>query len=217
MSRGRRSVLRRDWLRTCGTAGLTGIAGCLSESSEPVLREGFEDGIGNWEADAAIGPEVDLDEFEWEVNVSDEEATGGNHSLRIWNEGSYDDGTTWAVHPVSGDPEQAYRMNVSAQFWSEGESFNLIRSAVMRLGPDRPAVEEDFPAPGQNTTEFGETPYGGLREPLWLAEGWHEYSFEWTTPALSTDTLYLAVGTSVVWETNTTHYVDDIVIEAESR
>lgn len=208
---------RRDWLRTCGTVGFIGIAGCLSWSIEPIFREGFEDGIGDWEADAAIGPEVDFEEFEWEVSVSDAEAADGDHSLRIWNEGSYDDGTTWAVHPVTINPEQAYRMNVSAQFWSLSESFNLIRSAVMRLGPDRPAVEEDFPAPGQNTTEFGETPYGGLREPLSLAEGWYEYSFEWTTPPLSDDTIYLAVGTSVVWETDATHYVDEIMIEAEPR
>ncbi len=208
---------RRELLRGCGAFGIAGIAGCLGESDDLVFYEGFEEGIGDWEADAAIGPEVDIEEFEWEVDVSDEEAADGDYSLRIWNEGDYDDGTTWAVHPVSVEPGQAYQMSVTAQFWSESESFNLIRSAVMRLGPDRPVVEEDFPAPGQNTTQFGETPYGGLREPLWLADGWHEYTFEWTTPELSTDTLYLAVGTTVVWETAATHYVDEIVVEAEPR
>ncbi len=149
------------------------------------------------------------------MNVSDDEAAEGDHSLRIWNEGDYDDGTTWLVNPVSVEPDQAYQVTVTTQCWSESESFNLIRSVVMRLGPDFPSVEEDFPAPGQNTTEFGETPYDGLREPLWLAEGWYEDTFEWTTPDLSADTLYLALGTSVVWETDATHYVDEIVVEAE--
>jgi hypothetical protein len=87
----------------------------------------------------------------------------------------------------------------------------------MRLGSDRPAVEEDFPEPGQNTTEYGETPYGGLREPLWLTDGWREYSFEWTTPELTTDTLYVAVGTSVIWEGDATHYVDDVSVELQTR
>lgn len=203
--------------RVCGGAGVFGIAGCLSGSGETKFREGFEDGIGDWERYAAIGPEVDIGDFKWEIGVDDTEAAEGDHSLRIWNEGSYDDGTTWAVHPVSVEPGQAYQMSVTAKFWSESESFNLIRGAVMRLGPDRPTAEEDFPEPGQNTTELGETPYGGLREPLWLTNGWHEYAFEWTTPELSTETLYLAVGTTVVWETGATHYVDDIVVESESR
>jgi hypothetical protein len=41
----------------------------------------------------------------------------------------------------------------------------------MRLGPEPPEVEEEFPHPGVNTSDLGETPYGGLREPLWLADG----------------------------------------------
>ncbi|MDX1746794.1 MAG: hypothetical protein R3324_12710, partial [Halobacteriales archaeon] len=71
----------------------------------------------------------------------------------------------------------------------------------------------EFPHPGVNTTALGETPYGGLREPLWLADGWREYTFEWTMPALSTETLYVSVGTSVIWEGDATHYVDDISVE----
>lgn len=68
-----------------------------------------------------------------------------------------------------------------------------------------------------NTTEFGETPAGGLREPLSLADGWREYRFEWTTPELSTDTLYLALGTAVVWETDLENYIDDTTLTLEPR
>ncbi|PSP82412.1 hypothetical protein BRC83_08895 [Halobacteriales archaeon QS_1_68_17] len=28
----------------------------------------------------------------------------GDRSLRIWNEGDYDDGVTWGVHPVAVEP-----------------------------------------------------------------------------------------------------------------
>lgn len=186
-------------------------------STSSAFREGFEDGVGEWKGDVAIGPEVDIDEFEWELEVSDGEAVAGDRSLRIWNEGDYDDGVTWGVHPVPVESGQSYRATVTAQFWSESESFNTIRDAVMRLGPEPPNVEEDFPHPGVNTTALGETPYGGLREPLWLTDGWREYTFEWTTPELSTDTLYVAVGTSVVWEGDATHYVDDISVELEAK
>lgn len=68
-----------------------------------------------------------------------------------------------------------------------------------------------------NTTALGETPSGGLREPLHLEAGWREYAFEWSTPELSPGTLYVAVGTTVVWETGATHFVDDVAVELAPR
>ncbi|MDZ5811330.1 hypothetical protein U4E84_08210 [Halorubrum sp. AD140] len=208
---------RRTYLKLGAAAGAATVAGCADGSSETAFEEGFEDGLGEWESGAAIGPEVELEEFEWEFDVSGEEAASGERSLRIWNEGDYDDGVTWGVHPVPVEPEQAYEATVSVDIWSESESFNTLRDAVMRLGPEPPVAEEDFPHPGVNTTELGETPYGGLREPLWLADGWRGYTFEWTTPDLSTDTLHVAVGHAVIWEGEATHYVDDVSVELEPR
>lgn len=158
---------------------------------------------------------MDIEEFEWEFDVSDTEAASDDRSLRIWNEGDYDDGVTWGIHPVSVKSGQAHQATGTSQFWSESESFNMLRDAVMRLGP---ACRRGGLSPsGINTTNLGETPYGGLREPLWLSDGWREYAFEWTSPELSTDTLYVAVGTAVIWESDVTHYVDDITVEFEER
>ena len=151
------------------------------------------------------------------MDISGTEAAEGNHSLRVWNEGDYDDGVTWGSHPIAVESGQAYRIEATGQFWSESESFNTIRHAVMRLGPDPAEVEDDFPQLGVNSTEFGETSFGGLREPLWLSDGWREYSFEWTTPELSTDTLHFAVGTAVIWEADATHYIDDLSVTIEPR
>ncbi|WP_241966805.1 hypothetical protein [Haloplanus aerogenes] len=192
------------------------MAGCTRGRGGPAFQEGFENGLGDWQANAAIGPEVNIEEFEWEVTVSGEQAMSGERSLRIWNEGDYDDGVTWVTHPVPVPSGGADEATVRAQIWSESESFNTLRDAVMRLGPERPETEEEFPHPGVNTTALGETPYGGLREPLWLADGWREYTFEWTMPSLSTETLYVSVGTSVIWEGDATHYVDDISVEFDS-
>jgi hypothetical protein len=211
----RRDALRAGALAAVG--GLASAAGCAGRIGESAFHEGFEDGAGDWTADAAIGPEVDVEEFEWSVAVSREEAAEGERSLRVFNEGDYDDGTTWAVHPVAVEPGRAYSVEVTARIWSESESFNTLRDAVMRLGPEPPEAEEDFPHPGVNTGALGETPYGGLREPLWLADGWREYAFEWTAPELSTDTLYLAVGTSVIWEGDATHFFDDLSVEPRPR
>ena len=155
---------RRDQIRAGVAAGAAGLAGCASGGDDRAFEEGFEDGIGDWEAGAAIGPEVELEDFAWEVGVSEEAAAAGERSLRIWNQGDYDDGVTWAVHPVPIESDESYRIEVSGQFWSESESFNTIRHALMRLAPEPPETEEEFPQPGLNTTELGETPYGGLRD-----------------------------------------------------
>jgi len=214
------AVNRRDLLRRgvgFGVGAGVGLAGCIAPGDDAVLSEGFEEGIGDWTAEAAIGPEVDVSEFEWAVDVSTAQASEGARSLRIFNEGDYDDGTTWAVHPVPVESGRAYTASVRAGFWSESESFNTLRDAVMRLGSEQPEAETSFPNPGVNTSALGETPYGGLREPLWLADGWREYAFEWTTPTLSTDTLYVAVGTTVIWEGDATHFVDTLSVALTPR
>jgi hypothetical protein len=210
-------MYRRDVLRAGAATSVAGVAGCTDPRDGPDFTESFEDGLGEWEPRAAIGPEVDIEESAWEVDLSAAEAADGERSLRVWNEGDYDDGVTWASHPISIEPGRAYRITATGQFWSESESFNTIRHAVMRLGPDPAEIESDFPQLGVNSTDFGRTPYGGLREPLWLADGWREYSFEWTTPELSTDTLHFAVGTAVIWEADATHYVDDLSVVVEPR
>ena len=210
-------MLRRAVLRAGVAFGVVGVAGCTSPRTGSDFAEGFENGIGDWEASATIGPEVDLEDFAWEVDVSETEAAEGERSLRIWNQGDYDDGVTWVSHPISVEPGRAYQVEASGQFWSESESFNTIRHAVMRLGPEPATVEEDFPQLGVNSTEFGETPFGGLREPLWLADGWRKYSFEWTTPELSTETLHFAVGTAVIWEADAEHFVDALSVTVQPR
>lgn len=208
---------RRELLRTGVLAGAAVVTGCVGRPGGSSFEEGFEDGIGDWEAGAAIGPEVVLEEFDWELEVSGEQAHEGARSLRIWNEGDHDDGVTWGTHPVPVEAGRAYDVAVSAQFWSESESFNTLRDAVMQLGPEPPETEADFPESGENTTDRGVTPCGGLREPLWLTEGWREYAFEWTTPELATDTLHVAVGTSVVWESDVAHFVDAVTVELAPR
>jgi hypothetical protein len=50
-----------------------------------------------------------------------------------------------------------------------------------------------------------------------LSDGWREYAFEWTTPELTTDTLFVAVGNAVIWEGDATHYVDDLSVTATPR
>lgn len=164
-------MYRRDLIRTGAAISVAGVAGCLGQSDNSDFTEGFEGGLSEWEAKAAIGPEVEIEDFEWEADVSETEAAEGEQSLRVWNEGDYDDGVTWVSHPIPVESGQAYQIEATGQFWTESESFNTIRHAVMRLGPEPAEAENDFPQLGVNSTEFGETPFGGASRAV-MGVGW---------------------------------------------
>ena len=93
--------------------------------------------------------------------------------------------------------------------WSESTSFAVRRDLVVALRPSPPETAADFPDPGANSGTVPDAPFGGLREPLHLAEGWQEYSFTWEPDSVP-ETLYCSVGVSVVWESDATHYFDDL-------
>jgi len=208
---------RRGYLASIA-GGIALGSGCVGfQGGSVAFENGFEDGLGDWTVDAAIGPEVPLSEFDREATVSADQAAEGERSLRLDTEGDHDDGVLWVTHEVPVEPGQAYDATVSLQAWSESESFNSLRDVVARLGPEPPDSEESFPSPGVTSTRFEQTPYGGLRQPLYLSEGWREYSFEWGTPTLSTDTLHVSVGVAVIWESTLTNYVDEVRVSLAPR
>lgn len=208
MDRGRS---RRALLESVGAAVAGGVAvgaaGCITVEDTDVFRESFEEPIAEWERVAAIGPEVPLEAFEWSIGRSERRAAEGSWSCTITTGGAHDDGTAWIVRPIELPDAETYRVDLQA--WSPSESFNVLRHLVVVLAPESPRGEADFPDPGQNTTEIVNAPYGGLREPLHRAAGWEPYAFEWT-PRERVGRAHLAVGASVVWEADVTHYVDAI-------
>jgi hypothetical protein len=211
-----RRLSRRDALRAGAAVGLgTALAGCTLPGNgdggdEPLFAESFEEGLGDWETAAHIGPEEELSDFEWGIERSDEQSVDGDWSLSVFTEGDHDDGTAWATTELSAGDAEAFEVTFEA--WSESESFNILRNVVASLAPEAPEDEQDFPDPGQNSSNVDGAPYGGLREPLHLAEGWYEYSFTWE-PASVPETLSLSLGVSVVWEADATHYFDSVRVE----
>ncbi|MXR42942.1 hypothetical protein GRX01_16530 [Halobaculum sp. WSA2] len=207
---------RRDALRVAGglaSAGLGSLAGCVvGRRPPPTLSDSFEDGMDAWTTGAAIGPEVSLDEFERSISPSTERANSGARSVEVFTEGDYDDGIAWLTRTIDTTDLDADVLRVSVHAWSESESFNVLRNLAVRIGPEPPTTEEDFPPPETVTTPETPTAVGGLRQPLHRVEGWDEYRFEWR-PSEVPDELHLSIGVAVVWEADATHYLDDVLVE----
>lgn len=208
---------RRRLLQTlaAGSAGSV-VAGCLGRPrpQRVTVTDGFEEGLAGWSTAAHIGPDA-ADPFDWRIEVTDERSAEGEQCLAVFTEGDHDDGTAWVVRPIPVERGVAYDVQGSVRAFAASESFNTVRQLVVALGPDAPAEEGDFPAP--DTTSTPDSPIGGLREPLDRQAGWSEYAFEWATPGLDVDELFLAVGVTVVWETDRTDYLDDVRVSLRPR
>ncbi|MFC6786803.1 hypothetical protein ACFQFH_13235 [Halobaculum halobium] len=207
---------RRDALRAAGgvaAAGLGSLAGCVvGRRSPPPLADSFEDGTDAWTTDAAIGPEVPVEEFGWSISPSTERAHTGARSVEVFTEGDYDDGIAWLTRPIDTSGIDADVLRASVHAWSESESFNVLRNLAVRIAPEPPAAEEDFPPPETVTTADSPTAVGGLRQPLHRAAGWDEYRFAWRPRDLP-DELFVSIGVAVVWEADAIHYIDDVRVE----
>ena len=209
---------RRSFLASVGTGLATLVAGCTGgEDADPIrIEEDFEDGLDGWAVRSHVGSDAG-GAFRSEVTLSDEHARSGERSLRLFTGGEHDDGTAWVVRDVAVTPDVAYDATVTVHAWSASESFNTLRHLVAFLGPYEPVVEEDFPAAGENSSGTDGLATGGLREPLDLEAGWRSYSFTWRAPPVEGDRLWLAVGVSVVWETDRADFLDDVAVELVPR
>lgn len=216
------TTTRRRVLLAGGVASSIPV-GCLSlgaDSPDTVgFSDGFEEGFSGWETGSYVpeDPNNPGNPVAWDITRSTERAASGSASLRYFLDGRQDDGTIWIVGPITVETDHAYDVSMRAAAWSASESFNTLAYLVMYAGTAQPTSEGSFPEPGANSTGAGVTRTGGLREVLNQTEGWMTYSFTWKTPSLQTDTIYVAVGISAVWETEMTYFVDEIELTATPR
>jgi len=163
------------------------------------VNEGFEDGFSDWVADAYVplDPNNPGHSVEWNISLVTSTAKSGQYSVRLFIDGSMDDGTIWIERRIGTKKNTQVQVKISLQFYSEQESFNTIAAVVAYAGVRSPESEEDF------------TVVGSANE----VAGWKEYSLETTVNTDSSEELWFAVGISVRWETQMIYFIDDVQIE----
>ena len=182
------------------------------ETTLPVERDGFEEGIDLWQqgADVPLDPNTGQP-VAWSITPSTEEAFDGETSARLELDGSQDDGTIWLTRPISLPADESHELSLSVEAWSPAESeANQISDLVLYMGKEPPSGEASFdPASGPDRA--------ALREPLYQQAGWRPYELSATIEPNASGVVYVAVGVSATWETEILHYLDDISIDVTTR
>ncbi|MEM2912069.1 MAG: hypothetical protein QXM52_00100 [Candidatus Bathyarchaeia archaeon] len=179
---------------------IVGILGILNKSSNSqAIRESFENGFGEWSADADVPPDPNNPSYpvEWHVNRVTNVPRSGQYSLKFFIDGRQNEGTVWIEKKINVKKHTQIQVKVSFWLYSEQESFNTIAIVCAYLGAENPEVEEDF------------TVIGATNE----VAGWKNYTHVVDLNTGSSGEIWVAVGISVRWETQMTYYIDDIEVE----
>jgi hypothetical protein len=136
---------------------------------------------------------------EWHISLVSNLSHSGQNSLRLFIDGSQDDGTIWVEKGITVQKNSQIHVRVSFWFYSAQQSDAVIADVCAYANVANPEVEADF------------TVLGPANE----VAGWKEYALMANLYTGSSDRLWIAVGISVRWETHMTYYIDDIEIQIQ--
>lgn len=174
------------------------LAGWYFYPQQAIYNQGFEENFGGWEEDADVPPDPNKPGFpvEWNVSRVTAPVKSGGYSVELYLDGRQDDGTVWIEKMFSVRNDSQLQVEVSFDFFSESESFNVIAGVVGFAGTSNPEVEEDFTVLGQADE----------------VAGWKRYIHTVTLDTGSNGEVWVAVGITALWETEMTYRVDDVKI-----
>lgn len=164
-----------------------------------VSTESFEEDLGGWtkDADVPLDPNNPAQDVAWDISRVTSLAHFGQYSVELYIDGKQDDGTVWIEKRLFARNSSQIQVQVSFQFHSEQESFNVIAAVCAFVGNSDPAVEADF------------TVLGPANE----VAGWKKYTHTATLTTGSTGEVWVALGITVRWETEMTYHIDDVKVE----
>lgn len=158
--------------------------------------EGFERDFGGWTADAHVplDPNNPGHPVSWDAVRVSSLAYSGQYSVELYMDGRQDDGTVWIEKRLRVRNNSQVHVEVSFQFYSEQESFNVIAGVCAFVGNSDPEVEADFTVLG----------------PANQIAGWQRYTHTTTLHSGSAGEVWVALGITVRWEAEMTYNLDDV-------
>jgi hypothetical protein len=110
--------------------------------------------------------------------------------------GRNDDGTTWLETRLSAPPNARVTVTLSFQLWSDMRAAAGFWNVVAVAGNRDPEGEVDFQRIGYTEQKAG----------------WYPYVASWTFTVNPTGRIWVAFGTSVVWEVDKRHLLDYVQV-----
>jgi hypothetical protein len=192
MSRNSRSRLRRVALFSALIVLAQAPAAFAAETF------GFENSLQGWTRDHFIDCEQDPEpcDFNWRITRSTEQALDGDRSLKMFLDGTNDDGTIWLERRFDVEPNSTTEVTIRFWLWSEGESDFNTWPVVAYAGRANPETEEDFTIVGQTDRRAG----------------WTRYKLVQQVNAGPGGRVWVAFGFGATWETPRTHYIDSVAV-----
>jgi hypothetical protein len=162
-----------------------------------VYQEGFEQDFGGWIKDAQVplDPNNPGHPVAWDVSRVTSLSHSGQYSIEFFIDGRQDDGTVWIEKKIPVKNTSQLQVEVSFEFYSEQESFNVIAGVCTYVGVSNPEVEEEFI----------------VLSPANEVTGWKRYTYN-TSLHTSSAEIWIALGITVRWETEMTYNIDDVKV-----
>jgi hypothetical protein len=182
-----------------GIIAIIGVAAVwYFQPKTATYTEDFEEGFGGWTADADVpqDPNKPGSTVDWNVSRVTYPVKSGHYSVGLYLDGRQDDGTVWIEKELSVKQNSQIQVTVSFDFYCESESFNVLAAVVGFVGTYNPEVEGDFTLLGQANE----------------VSGWKHYSHTATLKTDSSGEAWVAIGISVLWETEMTYNLDDVKV-----
>jgi hypothetical protein len=169
-----------------------------ASSAFAVERFSFEGGLQGWSRDHFIDCEQDPEPcvFNWRITRSTQQAHDGNTSLKMFLDGTNDDGTIWLERRFDVKPNSTTKVRIRFWLWSEGQSDFNTWPVVAYAGRANPETEEDFTIVGQTDRRAG----------------WSRYELVQEVTAGSSGRIWVAFGFGATWETPRTYFIDSVKV-----
>jgi|GEM_PF-1315028 len=178
------------------------LAGCVEEipdDTSPSNYYSFEENMQDWESD---GTDLSSPPINWSIERSDDRATDGNKSLKLYLDNMNDAGKIWIEKQFELDANTQYEITIEYDFaTSDFGSFNLFK-IITGASLTNPETYDDLTF--QDHT--------GHNQQEDIGYTWLNKSYTLTVETNDNGTLYLSIGVWGTWETPRTYYIDAVNI-----
>jgi len=159
----------------------------------------FETGLQDWQA---AGTDLEDPPVDWSIEQSEELASDGVRSVKLYLDNLNDAGKIWIVREFQLDPNALYQAHVRFDLASaDFGSFNLWKVIV--------SVTSQLPQTRDDLTYPDDTANGSDAD---IGYQWLQKEFDFTAETDSTGRLYVSIGVWGTWETARIYYIDKVQV-----